>query len=98
MKKLFVGLALVAFLLAGAVSIDSAKANPFSLDVKIDKVQVDKDPTKDNDKDKKKDSKATSKTTSSSKDSKSKEACSDKKTSCSDKKTSCCSKSNPDKK
>jgi len=99
MKKLLVGLTLVAFLIAGAVSVNSVKANPFSLDVKIDKVQVDKDPTKDNDKDKKKDSKATSKTTSSSKKSSSKEACSDKKTtSCSGQKTSCCSKSKPDKK
>lgn len=98
MKKLLVGLTLVAFLMAGAVSMNTVQANPFSLDVKIDKVQVDKDPTKDNDKDKKKESKTTTKTTKSSKKSSSKEACSDKKTSCPEQKTSCCSKSNPDKK
>lgn len=98
MKKLLIGLTLVAFLVAGAVSMNSVKANSSSLDLTIDKVQVDKDPTKDNDKDKKKDKKTTSTTTKSTEKSSSKANCSDKKTSCSGQKTSCCSKSKPDKK
>jgi hypothetical protein len=102
MKKIFAGLTLMAFLVAGLISTNVASASVLSLDSQIDKVMVDKEPTKDNDKDKKKETKSSDKSTSKSDSKSTKSDCSSKKdcgpkTSCSGPKTSSNSKT-PDKK
>lgn len=104
MKKIIAVFSLVAFLAVGAFALNSISSDLISLDSKVDKVLVDKDPVKDGDKKDKKSSKT--KTTAKDSNSKSgdcsgytKESCSDKKTDCSKAaKTSCCSGSKPDKK
>lgn len=77
MKKVVLGLGLIAFIIFGVAEIQKASAEKLSVDTEI--LTGDKDPAKDKDKDKDKDKKKAKDCKSSSKCKEAKKPCGDKK-------------------
>lgn len=100
MKKLIIALTLVAFVAAGAFTLNKVSAKASTSEVKIEMVKFDQDPTKDGDKSKKdsktkaSDKKTTTTVKSENSTSKS-ENCATKKD-CPPAKSGCCSSKSAD--